>query len=95
MEFPGLSGAPARTGGRQLSRRSLLDWLRAVTSPAAGLFATWTAHNENPPRGRPPLRQRLSFRADSLSGLIHAALGLIGGGQLARPGVTLLRGVLR
>jgi hypothetical protein len=35
------------------------------------------------------MRLRLPFRADSLPGLIHTAPGLIGGGHLARLGVTL------
>jgi hypothetical protein len=39
--------------GRRLSRRSLLGWSGAVTFAAAtGLFAAWTAHDENASPGR-------------------------------------------
>jgi hypothetical protein len=41
------------------------------------------------PRSGEFMRLRLPFRADSLLGLIHTALSLIRGDQLARLGITL------
>jgi len=76
--------------GPSAERRSLLDW-RPVVAFARCSRAVYRM--DYSPRGclpqLRPLRRHLPFRANSLLGLIHTAVGLIGGDQLARLGAAL------